>query len=67
MLQTGKRHSFIAYVELLSDEYLILGKLDMHQTSTVQLLTFANGLVISSHTLLSMWLLNHAGIKVNPC
>ena len=26
-----------------------------------------NGEVISSHTVLSMWLLIHAGIKVNPC
>ena len=26
-----------------------------------------NGKVISSHTLLGMWLLIHAGIKVNPC
>ena len=30
-------------------------------------LKFRNGKVISSHTLLSMWLLIHAGIKVNPC
>ena len=28
---------------------------------------FGNGLVISSHTLLGMWLLIHAGIEVNLC
>ena len=42
-------------------------KLLIHsQTSTVQPLKFGNGKVISSHTLLCMWLLIHAGIKVNP-
>ena len=29
-------------------------------------LKFANGLVISSHTLLSLWLLIYAEIKINP-
>ena len=32
-----------------------------------QPLKFGNGLVISSHTFLGMWLLIHAGIKVTPC
>ena len=36
------------------------------QTSTVQLLKIGNGYIISSHTLLDMWLLIHAGIKVKP-
>ena len=43
-------------------------KLLIHSyTLTVQPLKFGNGLVISSHTLLNMWLLVHAVIKVNPC
>ena len=37
------------------------------QTSTMQPLKYENGLVISSHTLLLMWLLIHVRIKVNPC
>ena len=37
------------------------------QTSTVQPLRLGNGETISSHTLLGMWLLIHAGIKVKPC
>ena len=36
------------------------------QTSTVQPLKFGNGYVISSHTLLGMWWLLHAGIKLKP-
>ena len=41
-------------------------KLFIHsQTSTVQPLKFGNGYVIPSHTLLGMWLLINAGIKVN--
>ena len=36
------------------------------QTSTVQPLTFGNGEVTSSPTLLSMWLLIQSRIKVNP-
>ena len=28
---------------------------------------FANGLIISSHTLMGIWSPIHAGIKVNPC
>ena len=41
-------------------------KLLIHfQTSTVQPLKFGNGQVTSSHTLLHMWLLMHAGIKWN--
>ena len=41
-------------------------KLLIHSlTSTVQPLKFRNGQVISSHTLLGVWLLIHAGIKVN--
>ena len=32
----------------------------------LKLQQFENGSVISSHTLLGMWLLIHAGIKVNP-
>ena len=32
----------------------------------VQPLEFGNGYVISSHTLLCMWLFIHAGVKVNP-
>ena len=40
-------------------------KLLIHsQTSTVQPLKFGNGQVISSHTLLGMWLLIHAGLKL---
>ena len=35
-------------------------------TSTVQPLRIGNGYVISSPTLLGMWLLIHAGIRVNP-
>ena len=35
------------------------------QTSTVVPLKFGNGYVISSHTLMAIWLLIHAGIKVN--
>ena len=35
------------------------------QTSTVQPLQFGNGQVISCNTSLSLWLLIHAGIKVN--
>ena len=31
-----------------------------------QFLKFGNGWVISAHTFLGMWLLLHAGIKVNP-
>ena len=39
-------------------------KLLIHsQTSTVQPLMFGNGSVSSSHTLLGMWLLNHAGLQ----
>ena len=34
------------------------------RTSTVIALKFGNGHVISHHTLLGMWLLIHAGIKV---
>ena len=37
------------------------------QTSLAQPLKFGNGWVTSSHTLLDMWLLIHAGIKVTPC
>ena len=41
-------------------------KLLIHpQTSTVQLLKFGNEQVISSHTLLGMWKVMHAGIKWN--
>ena len=36
-----------------------------YQTSTVAPLKFGNALVISSHTLLDMWLLIHADINVN--
>ena len=36
------------------------------QTSALQPLKFGNGSVISSHTLLGMRLLIHAGVKVNP-
>ena len=40
-------------------------KLFIHfQTSTVASVTFGNGKVISPHTLMCMWLLIHAGIKV---
>ena len=43
-------------------------KLLVHsQTSRVQPLMYGNGLVIPSPILLGMWLLIHAGIKVNPC
>ena len=43
-------------------------KLLIHSyTSTVQPLKFANGYVISSHTLRGMRLLIHAEIKVNRC
>ena len=43
-------------------------KLLIHfQISTVQPLKFGNGSVISSRTLLVIWLLIPAGIKVNPC
>ena len=38
-----------------------MNKLIHSQTSTVQPLTFGNGWVILSHTLLGMWLLIHAG------
>ena len=34
-------------------------------TSAMQPLNFGNGLVISSHSFLSMWLLIHAGFKLN--
>ena len=37
------------------------------KTSTVAPLKFSNGEVISSHMLLGMQLLIHAGIKVKPC
>ena len=37
------------------------------QISTVQPLKFENGYVVSSHTLVDMRLLLHAGIKVKPC
>ena len=37
-----------------------------YQISTVQSLKFGNGEAISSHTLPGMWLLIHAGIKINP-
>ena len=37
------------------------------QTSTVQPLKLGNAYVISSHTLLGMWLFIHDGIKVNLC
>ena len=36
------------------------------QTSAVPLLKFGHGKVILSHTLLGMWLVIHAEIKVNP-
>ena len=44
-------------------------KLLIHsQTLTVQSLKFVNAFVISSHTLLVMWLHIHAGyVKANPC
>ena len=35
------------------------------RTSTVQPLKFGNGEVISFYTLLGMWLLIHAGLKLN--
>ena len=35
--------------------------------ATIQVFKFKNGYVISSHTLLGVWLLIHAGIKVKPC
>ena len=38
-----------------------------HQTSMVELFKFGNGLVISFHTFLGMWLFIRAGIKVEPC
>ena len=44
-----------------------LEKRIVSQTSKVQPLKFENGLVISSHILLSVWLLIRAGIKVNLC
>ena len=34
---------------------------------TVAPFKFMNGWVISSNTLLDLWLLIHAGIKVKPC
>ena len=37
------------------------------ETATVAPLKFGNGIVISTHTLLGMWLLIDARIKVNPC
>ena len=37
------------------------------QTPTVAPLKFGKVLVISSHNLLDVWLLIHAGIKINPC
>ena len=43
-------------------------KLLIHsQTSTVVSLKFENEQVIPPHSLLDMWLLFHAAIKVNPC
>ena len=39
----------------------------LSQTSTVQPLKFGNAQVISSHTLLGMWLIIHAGIKLTYC
>ena len=48
---------------------IIKCKMKLHilsQTSTVQSLKLRNGWVIPSHTLLGMWLLIHAGIKVDP-
>ena len=42
-------------------------KLLLHsKTSAVQPLKFVNGLLISSNTLLGMWLFTHAEIKFNP-
>ena len=32
-----------------------------------QVLKFEDGWVVSFHILLGVWLLIHAGIKVNPC
>ena len=37
------------------------------QTSTVQPMKFANKYVISSHDLMGMWLLIHAGIEFKAC
>ena len=37
------------------------------QTSTVKLLKLKNGSIFLFHTLLDMWLVIHAEMKVNPC
>ena len=42
-------------------------KLLIHfQTSTIKLLKFGNGYVISSHSLCGIWLFIHTGIEVKP-
>ena len=48
--------------------YKELGVINYHlPTSTEVPLKFGNGFVISSHNLLDILLLIHAGIKVKPC
>ena len=46
--------------------YKVRDEITYHaQTSVVQPLQFVNGYVILSHTLLGMWLLTHAAIKIS--
>ena len=47
-------------------QYICLPEEGFEGVVPVAPLNFGNGEVISSHTLQSMWLLIHAGIKVNP-
>ena len=56
------------WISLITSIIKSAKKLLIHsQTSTVLLLKFVNGKLISSYTLLDTWLLIQAGIKVNPC
>ena len=48
--------------------YKVWCELCIHsQTSIVQQLKFGNGEAISTHTLMDMWLLIHAGVEVELC
>ena len=60
--------TFIYFLDR-NHQYYVYGKDEYSSTCYIQILMhkFGNGWIISSHTLLGMWLLIPAGIKANPC
>ena len=60
----------VSYIVLYSVFYTVkcwMKLFIISQILTVQQLKFDNGQVISSHTMLGIWLLIHASINVNTC